>query len=221
MSDVLDVLLRAHPPADDLTAFVAAQTAPELVTADVTPLWRIRNTRGVFRSATSSARTYTIVPVEQSEHPGTVAVRELGQWLDMPLDNVVKLVGLSPSTRQWWREHPDAPLRPGKAGRLMRLRTAVGLLVGAVGAAEARALLVREHWLDALLDDTRLRVLEAGVRGVLRPSGLTLPAGVADRLASGLTPERLRRLSDPTADLEQQERDRAQHTNAFGPEEPA
>lgn len=114
--------------------------------------------------------------VDPVEHPGTVALRELQEWLDLGLDAIVTLVELSPSTRAYWRSNPTAPLRPTKAGKLMRLRVAVGLLVGELGADEARSTLRGEGWLADPLDETKLARLEIRVRQALVPEGLQPPA---------------------------------------------
>ncbi|GAA2165135.1 hypothetical protein [Pedococcus bigeumensis] len=121
----------------------------------------------------------------QPKHPGTQALEQLQSWLALPLDDIVAVVGLSPSTRQFWRNNPSAPVRPAKAGRLLRFRTAVGLLVGDIGLDRARHLLHSEGWLTPL-DEAQLVALEARVREQLSPGPLTAPPALA-----ALTPEQL------------------------------
>lgn len=111
-------------------------------------------------------------------HSGTEALDQLQKWLGLPLDDIVTVVGLSPSTRQFWRNNPSAAVRPGKAGRLLRFRTSVGLLVGAVGAEQARHVMHDEGWLEPL-DEARLVAFEARVRRQLAPEPRTAPAGLA------------------------------------------
>lgn len=111
-------------------------------------------------------------------HPGTEALDQLQEWLGMPLDDIVAVVGLSPSTRAFWRRNPAAAVRPGKAGRLLRFRTSVGLLVGTVGAEQARHVMHDEGWLEPL-DEARLVAFEARVRRQLAPGPRVAPAGLA------------------------------------------
>lgn len=113
-----------------------------------------------------------------AKHPGTVALEELQAWLAMSLDDIVSVVGLSPSTRQFWRNNPGAPVRPAKAGRLLRFRTAVGLLVGSLGLEPARHVLRSEGWLVPL-DEERLVALEGRVREHLAPEPLAAPPSLA------------------------------------------
>ncbi len=120
---------------------------------------------------------------EPGDHPGTIALRELQEWTGLGLDALVALVGLAPSTRAYWRNNPTAPVRPTKAGRLLRLRSAVGLLVGDAGLETARLILRSEGWLDEALDDGRLGELELRVRQVLLPEGLKPPAHVPTGLS--------------------------------------
>ena len=120
-----------------------------------------------------------------TKHPGTQALEQLQTWLSMPLGDILSIVGLSVSTRQFWRNNPTAPVRPAKAGRILRFRTAVGLLVGQVGPERARHLLHSEGWLKPL-DEVRLVALEARVRDQLAPEPLTAPAALA-----ALTPAQL------------------------------
>lgn len=132
----------------------------------------------------------------QSEkaHPATAATDALAEWLQMSLDSVVALVGLSSSTRAHWRNKPDAPVRPTKSGRLLRLHSAVGLLVGNLGLERARAKLHNENWLSEPLDEQRLAALEAEVRDVHLPGGLEAPAYL---LGGGLSrDEVLARMAD-------------------------
>ena len=131
-------------------------------------------------------------------HPATTATDALGEWLQMSLDSVVALVGLSPSTRAHWRNNPKAPVRPTKSGRLLRLHSAVGLLVGNLGLERARARLLTEGWLSEPLDEQRLAVLEAEVRDVHLPGGLQPPAYL---LEGGLSRHQvLARMADSSTD---------------------
>jgi hypothetical protein len=146
--------------------------------------------------ATASGRT----------HPGTLALEQLRTWLQLPLDRIVGVVALSPSTRAYWRSHPEAPLRLAKGGRLLRLRDAVGLLVGEVGAERARAILFGEHWLERPLDEGDLARLEGRVRGELLPHGLIAPTHVGH-----MTTDELRRLA-----LSGEQDEQAQQTRERG-----
>ncbi|MDN4172605.1 hypothetical protein QWY28_06600 [Nocardioides sp. SOB77] len=121
----------------------------------------------------------------EKTHPATAATEALAEWLQTSLDSVVALVGISPSTRAHWRKNPDAPIRPSKSGRLLRLHSAVGLLVGELGLERARAKLIADNWLSTPLDDQRLSALEATVRDALLPDGLQPPAYL---LGGGLNP---------------------------------
>ena len=135
-------------------------------------------------------------------HPATAATDALSEWLQMPLDAVVALVGLGPSTRAHWRKKPDAPVRPTKSGRLLRLHSAVGLLVGELGLERARAKLLTENWLTDVLDEQRLSELEAVVRDALLPDGLQPPAYL---LGGGLSrDEVLEQMTDSSLEETQQ-----------------
>ncbi len=137
---------------------------------------------------------------DQSEkvHPATAATEALAGWLQMSLDSVVAIVGLSSSTRAHWRNNPEAPVRPTKSGRLLRLHSAVGLLVGNLGPERARAKLLNENWLSEPLDEHRLAALEAAVRDVHLPDGLQPPAYL---LEGGLSrDEVLARMADSSLD---------------------
>jgi len=134
----------------------------------------------------------------EGSHPATTATDSLAEWLQMSLDSVIALVGLSPSTRAHWRYNPKAPVRPSKSGRLLRLHSAVGLLVGSLGLERARAKLLTEGWLSEPLDEQRLAALEAAVRDVHLPGGLQPPDYL---LEGGLTRSQvLARLADSSAD---------------------
>lgn len=131
-------------------------------------------------------------------HPATAATDALADWLQTSLDAVVGIVGLSSSTRAHWRNNPDAPVRPTKSGRLLRLHSAVGLLVGNLGLERARAKLLNENWLSEPLNEQRLAALEAEVRDVHLPGGLQPPAYL---LGGGLSrDEVLARMADSSLD---------------------
>lgn len=124
-----------------------------------------------------------------AEHPGTLALRDLQGWTNMPLDAIVNLAGLSPSLRSYWRQHPTSPVRPSQGGRLLRLHTAVGLIIGELGLDQARAVLHSEGWLAGQYEERRLVQLESRVRESLMPGGLQPPAYLA---GSGLARDQLR-----------------------------
>lgn len=117
-------------------------------------------------------------PSSPAKHPGVQALEQLQDWLGLPLADILSVVRLSPSTRQFWRNNPRAPVRPDKAGRLLRFRTAVGLLVGALGLERARHALHSEGWLKPL-DEARLVAFEARVREQLTSGHVTAPDGLA------------------------------------------
>ncbi len=134
----------------------------------------------------------------ETVHPATAATDALAEWLQMSLDSVVAIVGLSSSTRAHWRNNPNAPVRPTKSGRLLRLHSAVGLLVGNLGLERARAKLLNENWLSEPLDEHRLAALEAEVRDLHLPGGLQPPAYL---LEGGLSrDEVLARMADSSLD---------------------
>lgn len=220
MTDVSDVLSRSAVRDIDITAFTALRSTPQPITVEImtTPVFRTRARAGTITNVRNALATYREYVVERpvgAVHPATAAVNDLRSWLNLPLDTLVACVGLSPSVRQFWRQYPESSVRD-KTGRLLRLHTAVGLLVGAVGADHARSALSSEGWLAQPLDDSRLVQLEARIRGILRPGPLTMPA----HLAGGLTAELLAQVSDPAGDLAQQHDERARRTDSFGPEEP-
>ena len=153
-------------------------------------IWLARRARAAWSKVSAVASTASGVLARSGEsesestgtgrevHPGTQALDQLQEWLGLPFDDIVTVVGLSPSTRQFWRNNPSAAVRPGKAGRLLRFRTAVGLLVGAIGAEQARHVMHDEGWLEPL-DEARLVAFEARVRRQLAPEPRTTPAGLA------------------------------------------
>lgn len=161
-----------------------SQTSCRIVAATVDGVWT-HESNGPF-TIEESAPAPTGGPVE---HPGTIALRDLQEWLDMPLDSIVGLAGLGASTRAFWRNNPTAPVRPSKTGRFLRLHTAIGLLVGAQGVERARLTLRGEGWLSHDLDERRLTGLEARVRNELMPEGLNAPAYMSQ---GGLTRRQLR-----------------------------
>lgn len=144
--------------------------------------------------------------VVRTVHPGTEALDQLQDWLALPLDEIVAVVGLSGSTRQFWRNNPTAVVRPSKAGRLLRFRTAVGLLVGSIGLERARHVLHDEGWLRPL-DEVRLVALEARVREQLSPGPLLAPPGL-----EGLSREQLLAASAPSGEAEQRRSESARDT---------
>jgi hypothetical protein len=105
-------------------------------------------------------RKVTAEPVEETDeqaagaarHPGVEAASQLAQWLREPVASVMNLAGLSESTYHWWRANPTAEVKPGKAGRLLRLHAVVGLLVRRYGVNEVRLWLV-EDARQSLRDD--------------------------------------------------------------------
>ncbi|GAA1477098.1 hypothetical protein GCM10009623_15440 [Nocardioides aestuarii] len=155
-----------------------AARAQEAVAAASSAASRAASTAAGVLTRSRAAKPHA-VGTDRCVHPGTEALDQLQGWLNMPLDDIVAVVGLSPSTRAFWRRNPTAAVRPGKAGRLLRFRTSVGLLVGAVGAEEARHVLHDERWLEPL-DEARLVALEARVRRQLAPEPPIAPAGLAN-----------------------------------------
>lgn len=148
-------------------------------------------------------------------HPGTAALDDLQAWLSLPLDELVRLVGLSPSARAWWRQHPDAPVRPAKAGRLLRFRTAVGLLVGELGMEAARSKLHKGGWLKDHLDEQRLATLESAVQDSLSGELKAPPA-----LTAGLSRAQLAAAVDGVEDeLAQQRSESTRSSWKMGPED--
>ena len=147
--------------------------------------------------------------------PWEAALDDLQGWLGLSLDELVRLVGLSPSTRAWWRQHPDAPIRPTKAGRLLRFRTAVGLLVGELGLEAARSKLHESGWLTHQLDEQRLATLEADVQHVVSGELDAPPA-----LTAGLSRAQLvAALADVEPELAQQRSESARSSWKLGPED--
>jgi len=214
--DVLDVLERVLPPADPTPTSRELIGLPVTFSTDVTDVTPIFISSSLHdRRAPIGVRRYRLQPTAPTVHPGTAALEELRTWLALPLDTIVELVELSPSARAWWRSHPTSPVRPNKAGRLLRFRAAVGLLVGRMGAEAARQRLRAGGWLVGRLTDARLAELEALVHQELVPE-FTLPA----HLAAGLTAPALEALRNPAADLEQQRDERAA-TWTLGPDAPA
>lgn len=138
-------------------------------------------------------------------HPATNATEALSNWLGLGLDATVALVGLAPSARQFWRDRPSAPIKPEKAGRLIRLHTAVGLLVGHIGSAQARSRLQAQGWLDGQLDDAGLRALEAWVGDIVAPTDFIPPPF----LSAGKSKRQLRKMvTSPKAELAMQAAER-------------
>lgn len=148
-------------------------------------------------------------------HPGTAALDDLQGWLSLSLDELVRLVGLSPSARAWWRQHPDAPVRPNKAGRLLRFHTAVGLLVGELGPEAARSKLHEGGCLTGHLDEQRLATLEAAVQDVVSGELQAPPA-----LTAGLSRAQLAAaLANVEDELAQQRSESTRSSWELGPED--
>ena len=194
-SESFDALVKAFFVRRAATVVVGSDV--RVIVGDATPelLGQVRSTD----SRSSQAR--------DNVHPATAATAELAGWLQMSLDAVVELVGLAASTRAHWRNNPTAPVRPSKSGRLLRLHTAVGLLVGEQGLERARAELYAGGWLTGPLDEARLADLEAHVRDVLLPNGLQPPAYLA---AGGLSREQI--LARTTSGAPDEERQRLAET---------
>ncbi len=192
-SESFDALVEAFFVRRAATVVVGGDV--RVVVHDASP--ELRALTGSLTSSDSQA---------QAVHPATSATAELAGWLQMPLDAVVELAGLASSTRAHWRNNPTAPVRPSKSGRLLRLHTAVGLLVGEQGPDRARATLHAGGWLTKPLDESRLADLEAYVRDVLLPEGLQPPAylrndgltrdQVLARTTAGAPDEARRRLAE-------------------------
>lgn len=161
--------------------------------------------RAIRAQPVSLVRPTTAAP---NVHPGTAALAELQEWLQMPLDEIVAIVGLQASTRQYWRLKPAAAVRPSKAGRLLRFRTTVGLLVGAVGLDRARHLLHDEGWLGRTLSEADLAALEARTRQVIQPVGPIAPSRLGH-----LSTEELRNLAMSNDGEDEQRRAEARRTD--------
>ncbi|GAA4885059.1 hypothetical protein GCM10025788_26450 [Serinicoccus chungangensis] len=229
-------LLQRTPVSDD-SAQAKAASALDAWAEDVTPVipppgtvepflalltsspqfsgWtRVRRNLTVVTTVAPSRTDPPTEPGSSSPHPGTAALEELQGWLGLSLDELVRIVGLSPSTRAWWRQHPDAPVRPNKAGRLLRFRTAVGLLIGELGLQKGRAKLHEGGWLSGRLDDRRLGGLELAVQQLISgelqaPNALT-----------GLTRDELiAAVSDVEDELVQQTHEKTRGSWKLGPED--
>lgn len=203
MTEVVDRSVLSTPASDDpwtgLTLFTEA-----------TPLIRPKQRSDAFdallRVAVIGSQTYWVE--ESAEHPGTTAVAELRDWLDLSMDAVVSLVGLAPSTRAFWRNKPDSPIRNSGTKRLLRFRTAVGLLVGALGRDEARVRLTSSGWLERVSDMQGVAAFEAWVHNEIEPEPLTAPAHLAS-----LTREQLEALAVvPDREFQRQDRERPRLT---------
>lgn len=198
-------LTRPAQRSEAFEALLSGLLAPSRYLIAVTSIveeWTSFETVGVAADAASDQ-----VPAT-AEHPGNVALRDLQTWLQMPLDSIVGLAGLSASTRAFWRQNPSAPIRPSKTGRFLRFHTAVGLLVGSQGPDQARATLRGEGWLNGVFDEDRLVELETRVRNELVPQGLQAPAYLA---RGGLSRRELRSRMRKSlgAELNQQQGERA------------
>lgn len=171
MAEVLDRSIWSTPASHDPWEGVA-------LIGEGTPLIRPKHPSAAFdavlRVAAIGSQRYWVEGSDQ--HPCTAAVAELRDWLDLSLDSVVSLVGLAPSTRAFWRNNPDAPIRNPGTKRLLRFRTAVGLLVGHLGRDEAQARLMATGWLERVGDTEGLVAFEAWVRQQIDPSPLVAPA---------------------------------------------
>lgn len=198
----------AFPIATPLSA--GRRTSRMFEVKDFTPVLRPLIKESAYdllvRSYDESLCLYAVDEhLDSPPHPATIATAELSEWLGIGLDAAVSLVGLAASSRQYWRENPEAPIRPGKAGRLMRLHTAVGLLVGAVGVPQAQARLRSGRWLDSAIDDDQLIALEQWVGNIVDPTDFSAPAF----LQSPRSKRELRRVvASPKTDLSMQARER-------------
>lgn len=160
----------------------------------------------VLRASVIGSQRYWVEG--SNEHPGTTAVAELRDWLDVPLDSIVSLVGLGPSTRAFWRNNPDAPIRNSGTKRLLRFRTAVGLLVGGLGRDQARLRLNATGWLDRVSDMIGVAAFEAWVHHELQPEPLEAPAHL-----SALTRQQLEALAVvPEGEFQRQDSERPRLT---------
>lgn len=128
----------------------------------------------VIRASMIGSQRYWVETSD--EHPCTTAVAELREWLDMPLDTVVSLVGLAPSTRAFWRNNPEAPIRNSGTKRLLRFRSAVGLLVALSGREQARARIASAGWLQRVGDTDGLVSFETWVHNEIDPDPIVAPA---------------------------------------------
>lgn len=177
---------------DALAALIAARVRAYLDPGVLAEMLTVVGSGAVGVSASAILRA--AIPrgadanVVGEDHPGTEALRQLQEWLNLPLDHIAQLAGLAPSTRAYWRNNPTAPIRPGKTGRLLRFRTSLGLLVAEVGVEAARDGLHSQGWLDQRMDEPRLAAFEAWVHRQLTPEGLVAP----EYLRRGLSREELR-----------------------------
>jgi hypothetical protein len=165
-TDVLDGAGLLPWLEDDATQSAGLLVRAQFLTFEVTPLVpRLQPHDRLVRRV----RRWTLgVP---AEHQCVTACRDLAGWLNIAATAVPALVGLADSTYHWWRTHPDATVRPGKAGRLLRLHSLLELLVSHLGADQARAWMVQHALPGRVLDEDGLRALEADGYALLRPSG--------------------------------------------------
>lgn len=199
MTEVIDRSILSTPASRDPWVHV------DLI-ADGTPLIRPKHPSAAFdavlRVAAIDSQRYWVEGSEQ--HPCTAAVAELRDWLDVSMDSVVTMVGLAPSTRAFWRNNPDAPVRSTGTKRLLRFRTAVGLLVGGLGRERARELLTETRWLTRVSDTDGLVAFESWVRRELDPEPMVAPSHL-----SGLTRQELAALAVvPEGEFQRQGRER-------------
>lgn len=149
----------------------ATQSAGLLVSAqflffDVTPLVP-RPLPLAHERLMRRLRSWTLgVP---AEHQCVTASRDLAGWLNIAVTATPALVGLADSTYHWWRTNPEATVRPGKAGRLLRLHSLLELLAAHLGPEQARAWMIQHGVPGNVLDEDGLRALEADGYSVLSP----------------------------------------------------
>ena len=202
---VVDEELARHR---DLRLRMLGQQAREAVSATAA---RVSSAASDALSRLSRQADVAPTTPQRTTHPGTEALDQLQAWLGLPLDDLMGIVGLSTSTRQYWRNHPEAAVRPAKAGRLLRFRTSVGLLVGALGVEQARHVMHAEDWLKPL-DEARLVAFEARVRAELSPEPRRAPAGLAGLTRSQL----LAGVADRTEEVAQRRLESSRGGEAVG-----
>lgn len=203
MNELVDRNVMSTPASDDPWVGLS-------LFAEATPLIRPKQPSDAFdallRVAVIGSQRYWVE--ESAEHPGTTAVAELRDWLDLSMDTVVSLVGLASSTRAFWRNNPESPIRSSGTKRLLRFRTAVGLLVGALGRDQARTRLSASGWLERVSDMPGVIAFEAWVHDQLDPEPLEAPGHLA-----GLSRKQLEGLAVvPDGEFQRQDRERPRLT---------
>src|SRR4051812_26130635 len=108
---------------DDETPLLAA--VPDMTPAGLqaTPVALLRiAARGshVFKVVLTRAETDDSGDIgAPTVHPALRAVEDLRQWLRLNRAEALSLAGLQESAYYWWRDHPRAEIKPGKAGRIL------------------------------------------------------------------------------------------------------